>query len=325
MEAEFPLARLQLAATEVYRALRPTPQLRWPLLSARCGCEVWVKHENHLPTGAFKVRGGIWYLHELAAQAAVTDVVAATRGNHGQSIAFAAARHDMTAHIVVPHGNNPDKNRAMAALGADLIEHGKDFDEALQHAQALAQRHGWTALPSWHPWLVEGVASYGLELFGEVPRLDAVYVPIGLGSGVCGVLAARAALALDTEVIGVVARGADAYARSIERGAAIATAGADTLADGLAVREPSPAALAYMVPRIDRVVRVDDAAIVGAIGALLDDTHNVAEGAGAAPLAALLAEGARYAGKRVALVLSGGNLDRATLTRALNNDGENHA
>ncbi|MCP5198703.1 MAG: threonine dehydratase [Gammaproteobacteria bacterium] len=316
--APFELAELERAAQAVHEVLVPTPQLAWPLLAARLGCEAWVKHENHLPTGAFKVRGGLWFLACLqAAQPDCRGVVAATRGNHGQSIAFAAARLGLRAVIVVPHGNNPDKNRAMRALGAELVEAGEDFDAALAVAAQRAADEGLYALPSWHPVLVQGVASYALELFRGMPPPDVVYVPIGLGSGACGVIAARDALGLDCEVVGVVSVHADAYAQSFEQGQRVATTSADTLADGLAVRTPSVPALAYLQQGLARVVRVDDEAVLAAVRALLEDTHNLAEGAGAAPLAAALAERERNAGRRVALVLSGANLDRATLARAL--------
>ena len=306
------------AAQQIYTQLSPTPQIAWPLLAERCGCEVWVKHENHLPTGAFKVRGGLWFMHELmAATSGVRGVVAATRGNHGQSIAFAAGKHGLPAVIVVPHGNNPDKNRALRALGAELVEHGEDFNAALDHAQTLAQARDLVALPSFHAVLVQGVGTYSYEFLRAVPALDTVYVPLGLGSGIAGMLAARNALGLETEIVGVVAARADAYAQSFERGVAVSTVSADTLADGLAVRVPSPSALAYLRSGVARIVRVSDAEILSAIAMLFADTHNLAEGAGAAPLAALLQERARMQGRRVGLVVSGGNLDRATLLRAL--------
>ena len=306
------------AAQEIYTELLPTPQLAWPLLAERCGCEVWVKHENHLPTGAFKVRGGLWFMQQLSeARPAVRGVVAATRGNHGQSIGYAARRHDLSAVIVVPYGNNLDKNRAMAALGVELIEHGEDFNAALDYATLLAAERGLCPIPSFHPWLVQGVGTYAYELLRAVPDLDAVYVPIGLGSGIAGMLAARNALGLRTEIIGVVSAHADAYAQSFERGEVVSTASADTLADGLAVRVPSPAALRYLRSGVARVVRVSDDDVLAAIAALYADTHNLVEGAGAAPLAALINERERMRGRRVAVVVSGGNLDRVTLQRAL--------
>ena len=306
------------AAQEIYTELLPTPQLAWPLLAQRCGCEVWVKHENHLPTGAFKVRGGLWFMQQLSeARPTVRGVVAATRGNHGQSIGYAARLHDLSAAIVVPRGNNVDKNRAMAALGVELVEHGEDFNAALDYATLLAAERGLYQVPSFHPLLVQGVGTYGYELLRAVPALDAVYVPIGLGSGIAGVLAARNALGLRTEIIGVVSAHADAYAQSFESGEVVSTERADTLADGLAVRVPSVEALRYLRTGVARVVRVNDDEVLQAIAALFSDTHNLVEGAGAAPLAALMKERDRMRGRRVAVVVSGGNIDRATLVRAL--------
>ncbi len=314
----FTAADFATAAQEIYTALLPTPQLAWPLLAERCGCEVWVKHENHLPTGAFKVRGGLWFMRQLReAQPELRGVVAATRGNHGQSIAFAAQRHDLAAVVVVPHGNNPDKNRAMRALGAELIEHGEDFNAALDHAAVLASERGFYAMPSFHPLLVQGVGTYAYELLRALPQLDTVYVPIGLGSGIAGMLAARNALGLATEVVGVVSAHADAYAQSFERGEVVSTGSADTLADGLAVRVPSAQALDYLRSGVARVVRVSDDEVLAAMAELFAATHNLAEGAGAAPLAALIKERDVMRGRRVAVVLSGGNVDSATLRRAL--------
>ncbi len=312
------LQELEAAAGLVYAHMQGSPQLHWPLLSERCGCRVWVKHENHNPTGAFKVRGGLVYLHGLRERDPdVRGVVAATRGNHGQSVAYAAARTGLEAVVVVPRGNSPDKNRAMRALGAELVEYGADFDEAVPHAQSLARERGLHPMPSFHRDLVTGVATYGLELLRARPGLDRVYVPIGLGSGVCGVIAARNALGLDTEIVGVVSSAADAYARSLAAGEVVTTDSADTIADGMAVRVPSPEALAIMQGQVSRVVAVDDNAVRDAMGHYFADTHNVAEGAGAAPLAALLVERDINAGAEVALVLSGGNVDRALFAAAL--------
>ncbi len=314
----FTRADFTRAAELVHSVLAPTPQIAWPLLAERCGCEVWVKHENHLPTGAFKVRGGLWYMHELCASLpAPRGVVCATRGNHGQSVAFAAARQGLEAVVVVPQGNNPDKNRAMRAYGAELVEYGVDFNAALEHAMRLAVERGLHAMPSFSPLLVQGVGTYALELFTALPDLAAVYVPIGLGSGLAGVQAVRDALGLDTELIGVVASGADAYARSFEARQPVATAGIDTIADGLAVRVPHADALRYLLAGVDRIVRVDDRAIATALAAYYSDTHTLAEGAGAAPLAALLGERERMRGRQVAVILTGGNIDAATFTSAL--------
>lgn len=314
------LERRDLEAAEaiVREVIAPTPCYAWPLLSARFGCEVWLKHENTAPTGAFKVRGGLVHMARVkAAHPKATGVVAATRGNHGQSIAFAAGRHGLTATVVAPHGNSPDKNRAMRALGATLVEHGHDFQAALEHARDLAHERGLIMVPSFHPDLVAGVASYALELFRTADALDAVYVPIGLGSGICGVIAARDALGLKTEVIGVVSTEAPAYALSFDAGRPVSTNSANTLADGVACRVPVPEALDVIRAGASRIVRVSDDAILDAIGVLFDDAHTLAEGAGAAPLAALAQERARMAGKRVGIIISGGNLDRSLLRRAL--------
>jgi threonine dehydratase len=296
----------------------PTPQYAWPQLAVRAGCEVWLKHENHTPLGAFKVRGGLVHAGRLkAAQPGLETVIAATRGNHGQSVAFAAGRCGLKAVVVVPHGNSPGKNAAMRALGAKLIEHGHDFQAALDHAAALAAQPRTAFFRSFHPDLVEGVASYALELFRGAPPLEAVYVPIGLGSGICGVIAARDALGLKTEVIGVVAEQAPCYARSFAARRPIATDRADTLADGMACRVPVPEALDMIWRGVARIVTVGEADLLRAIAWLFADTHNLAEGAGAAPLAALLTERERMRGRRVGLILSGGNLDADLLRQAL--------
>jgi threonine dehydratase len=303
----------------------PTPQYAWPLLGARLGAEVWVKHENHTPLGAFKVRGGIVYMAGLkAAQPTLEGVIAATRGNHGQSIAFAARRAGLTATIVVPHGNSVEKNAAMRALGAALIEHGSDFQAALDHARELSKSRGLFFVESFAPDLVRGVASYALELFRGASPLDAVYVPIGLGSGICGVIAARNALGLKTEVVGVCAERAAAYALSFAARKPVSTNSADTLADGMACRVPNESALPPICAGAARVITVSEDEIRAAMRHYFTDTHNVAEGAGAAPLAAALKERARNLGKRVALVLSGGNVDRATFAAILA-EAENRA
>jgi threonine dehydratase len=317
------LAELDSAASLVYEHMQPSPQLRWPLLSERCGCEVWVKHENHNPTGAFKVRGGLVYLTRLRQrQPGVTGVVTATRGNHGQSIALAAGVVGLAAVIVVPEGNNPEKNAAMRALGAELVVHGRDFDEAVTRAAEIAEERGLHRLPSFHEDLVQGVASYGLEFLRAVPQLDRVYVPIGLGSGICGMICARNALGLSTRIVGVVSSAADCYARSLAAGEPVSTGSADTIADGMAVRNPDATALAVMTGAVDHVVKVEDDAVLAAVAHLFSDTHNVAEGAGAAPLAALLQERDDCSGQSVGMVLSGGNIDRKLLTEALACAGE---
>jgi threonine dehydratase len=309
---------LQRVEAVVYRHLTPTPQICWPLLSRRCGCEVWVKHENHTPIGAFKVRGGLYYVETLGQERPdVSGVITATRGNHGQSIAFAAQRYGLRATVVVPHGNNPEKNAAMQAYGAELLEHGHDFQAAYEHSQKLAQQQRLHWLPSFHPWLIEGVSTYAFELLRSVPDVHTVYVPVGQGSGICGVIKARDALGLRTKIVGVVADNAAAYALSFAKRAPVSTDSADTIADGVACRVPNETALAIIFKGVERIVSVSEQAILEAMGFYLSDTHNLAEGAGAAPLAALLQERASMAGNRVALVLSGGNVDRALLRRVL--------
>ncbi len=292
--------------------LLPTPQLAWPLLAERYGAaEVWVKHENHLPTGAFKVRGGLHYLEHLRREEpGFSGVITATRGNHGQSIAFAARRLGLRAVIVVPQGNSREKNRAMRALGAELVEAGHDFQAAREHSVQLAEREGLHLIPSFHPLLVRGVATYGLEWLRAVPGLHTVYVPIGMGSGICGVIAARDALGSATRVVGVVAERAPAYALSFEEGHPVATERADTFADGIATRSPDPEALAIIRRGAERVVQVGEEGIREAMRACFSDIHQVAEGAAAAPLAALALERDRLRGRKVGVVLSGGNIDR---------------
>lgn len=305
------LAELDAAATFVHRFLAPTPQLQWPLLAQATSCDVWVKHENHLPTGAFKVRGGLVYLEWLRQQGpAVAGVITATRGNHGQSIGYAAGKVGIAATIVVPHENSREKNAAMRALGVELIEEGHDFQAAAEHAARLAKERGLHMVRSFHPQLVRGVATYGLELFRAVSEVDTIYVPIGMGSGVCGVIAARNALNLATRVVGVVATGAPAYALSFRKRELVATKSAETFADGVACRTPDPEALAVMFHGLERVVMVPDPEIREAMRLYFTATHNVAEGAGAIALAALLRERESMKGKRVAVVLSGGNVDR---------------
>ncbi len=305
------LAALEDAVELVHAVIQPTAQICWPLLSERCDAEVWVKHENHTPIGAFKVRGGLVYTDHLTkSEPGVTGVIAATRGNHGQSVAFAAWRMGLEAVIVVPHGNSVEKNAAMRALGAELVEHGHDFQAALEYARGLAEERGLHMFPSFHPLLVRGVASYALEFFHAVPELDTVYVPIGLGSGISGVIAARDALGLKTKVTGVVSGNAPTYALSFAQGEPVSTNSADTMADGLACRVPVKEAVETINHGAERVVTVSDDEIRAAMRHYFTDTHNVAEGAGAAPLAALLKERDKIAGRRVGLVLSGGNVDR---------------
>ena len=312
------LATLEAAAELVHRVVPPTPQYCWPLLSRRVGAELWVKHENHTPIGAFKLRGGLVYLDDLKRRRPeIRGVLTATRGNHGQSVANAAARLALAATIVVPHGNSVEKNRAMAAFGARLVEHGHDFQAAYEYALDLAERDGLHIVRTFDPLLVRGVASYGLELFQAVPELDIVYVPIGQGSGISGVIAAREALGRTAEIVGVAAAAAPAYALSFAAGRPVATNSADTIADGLAVRVPDAAALDVICRHAARILTVSEAEIRRAMRILYTDTHNLAEGAGAAAFAAALQERARLKGKRVAVIQSGGNIDRTLFAQIL--------
>jgi threonine dehydratase len=310
-------AELDAAAQLVHAVLAPTPQLSWPLLNERAGCEVWVKHENHTPTGAFKIRGGLVMLDALKrANPKLPGVISATRGNHGQSIAYAGRRHGVRTVIVVPRGNSRDKNAAMKAWGAELIEHGRDFDEAKEHSAQLAAREGLHSIGPYHPELVAGVGSYAFELFGAVQDLDTVYVPIGCGSGISGLIAWRDALGLKTKIVGVVSEHADCYALSLESNSLIETPSALTFADGMAVRVPVPAAFEVIRAGAERIVRVSDDEVKAAVRHYYSDTHNLVEGAGAAPLAALLKE-KREKGKRYAVIASGGNIDRDAYVAAL--------
>lgn len=314
----FDLPALREAAAFVHQHVPATPQRVWPLLAEQVGCEVWVKHENHAPTGAFKVRGGLVYVRSLLANGEQPrGLVTATRGNHGQSMALAARQAGLPLIIVVPEGNSREKNAAMRALGAELVEHGVDFDIAREEAARLADERGYLMVPSFHPELVRGVATYALELFEAVAELDCVYVPIGMGSGICGLIQARNLLGLRTEIVGVVSTQADAYAQSIEQGRIVTTASADTFADGMACRVPHPDAFALVREHAARIVRVSDDEIASAMRLYHETTHNTAEGAGAAALAALMQERVRQAGKRVAVVLSGANVDRERYARVL--------
>ena len=311
------LADIEAAARNVYAAMPPTPQYAWPLLAQRAACEVWVKHENHTPTGAFKVRGGLHMLAQLTANdAAFPGVISATRGNHGQSLAYAARRHGVRCKIVVPQGNSRDKNAAMRAFGADLIVHGRDFDESREHAAALASAEGLRFVGAFGPEIVAGVATYGLEFFRAVPDLHTVFVPVGSGSGICGLIGARDALGLATRIVGVVSTNANAYAQSFRRRALVETASALTLADGMAVRVPVQAALDIIFRGAHDVVEVTDPEVEAAMRAYYDDTHQLAEGAGAAPLAALLKTPDRH-GRKMGIILTGGNVDRDAYARVL--------
>jgi threonine dehydratase len=308
------LEELESAAQLVYRHMAPTPQYRWPLLCEAAGTEVWLKHENHTPVGAFKIRGGLVYFSQLEN---VKGVVAATRGNHGQSVALCARQYGMTATIVVPHGNSVEKNAAMRALGAMLIEHGEDFQAAKEFAQSLAREEKLHMVPSFHRLLVNGVASASLELFRAVPDIETLYVPIGLGSGICATVAARNALGSSAEIVGVVSAHARAYAASFAARRAVDAEVTTRLGDGLACRTPEPEALEVIWKHVDRIVEVTDDEIARAIAILFQCTHNCAEGAGAAAFAAILKERGRLAGRKVAAVLSGGNIDRQVFSKVL--------
>ncbi len=306
----FDAEELAEAARLVHARMPPTPQHAWPLLAERCGTEVWVKHENHTPTGAFKIRGGITFIDWLRRNHPdVPGVITATRGNHGQSIARAARAAGLRAVVLVPRGNSVEKNAAMRAFGAELIEHGEDFDTAREEAARRAAAEGLFFVPPFHRELVRGVATYGWELFRAVPDLDTVYVPIGGGSGICGVIAARDALRARAEVVGVVSDAAPTAQLSVAAGRPVATDSARTFADGMAVRVPVAEALEIYGRGAARIVAVSDAEVAAAIRAYYSDTHNLAEGAGAAPLAALLQEGAHMQGRKVAVILCGGNID----------------
>ena len=305
----------------VRSAFAATPQQTWPLLDRRVGASVWVKHENHTPVGAFKLRGGLTYFDALRRrEPGLRGVISATRGNHGQSVAFAARRYGLAATIVVPHGNSVEKNAAMRALGAELIEHGDDFQAAREHAAKLAAEHSLHYVPSYHEDLVRGVASYWIEYFGAIPaeqRPDVVFVPIGLGSGICACAAARAHLGVSTRIIGVVSSHATAYQQSFRAGHAIESPVTTQLADGVACRVPDPQALAVIRREVDDVIAVSDLEVAAAMRLLFATTHNVAEGAGAVGLAGLWQQRERWTGRSVGTVLTGGNVDSDVFARVL--------
>jgi threonine dehydratase len=306
----FDLKQLERAQAIVGAAMPPTPAHAWPLLSERLGATAIVKHENHTPTGAFKVRGGLVYVERLKRERRDTaGLISATTGNHGQSIAFAASRYGVPVTIYVPHGNSSEKNRAMQAFGARLVEHGTDFQSAREEAGRRARLDGLEFVPSFHPDLVMGVATYALELLRKAPDLDVLYVPIGQGSGICGCILARDLLGLKTEIVGVQSTEAPSYALSFAAGTVVTTNSSNTLADGMATRSPDADAVAIICKGASRMVQVTDDEIRVAIRALWTDTHNLAEGAGAAPLAAALQDKPKIRGKRVGLVLTGGNID----------------
>jgi threonine dehydratase len=306
----FDLGQLERAHQVVGAAMPPTPAHAWALLAQRLGADVVVKHENHTPIGAFKVRGGLVYVERLQRERPQTSgIISATRGNHGQSLAFAARRFGVPVTIYVPHGNSVEKNQAMRALGAHLVEHGEDFQAAREECERHAEREGLELVPSFHMDLVMGVATYALELLRAAPDLDVLYVPIGQGSGICGCILARDLLGLKTEIVGVQSMEAPSYALSFAAGTVVKTNSSNTLADGMATRVPDPEALAIIRKGASHIVQVTDDEIGDAVRAYWTDTHNLAEGAGAAALAAALQEKAKLRGRRVGLILSGGNID----------------
>jgi len=314
------LDELESAAALIYKSMPPTPQYRWPLLEARAGTTLWVKHENHTPVGGFKIRGGLVYVDELCrAGPKPSGLISATRGNHGQSIGFAARKYGIPAAVVVPVGNSIEKNTAMRSLGVELIEKGRDFQDASETADELAIARGWHRFPNFHPLLVRGVGTYALELFRAVPDLDTVYVPVGLGSGICGVIAARDALGLRTKVVAVVSDAAPSFALSYEQGRISSHEVTTRVADGIACRTPLEPAFTIARNGAERVVLVSDNAVEAAMRALFEDTHNAAEGAGAAALAALLQEKEAMRGLNVAVVVSGGNVDSSQFATILQN------
>jgi len=316
------LDEVRAAAEIIYRLMPPTPQYRWPLLCERLGTDVWVKHENHTPIGAFKARTAIVYAEKLLQREPATrGLIAATRGNHGQSVALAAQRKNLPCIIVVPRGNSVEKNAAMRAQGAQLIEQGEDFQSALEHAVKLSAELGYHLVPPYHRDIVLGIATYWLELFTALPQLDVVYVPVGMGSGICSASAVRNALGLRTKLIGVVSDLAPMYALSFDAKKIVESPALTALADGLACRKGNEEALHVMLQNVEHIVRVTDDEVAGAMLALFTDTHNVIEGAGAASLAAALKETPALKGKRVALIATGGNVDHDVFARVLAGSG----
>jgi threonine dehydratase len=312
------LEEFRTAQDLVYSVMQPTPQIVWPLLCERMGTEVWVKHENHTPVGAFKARTAVVYAAELFHKTSgITGLVTATRGNHGQSVALAARRFNVPAHVVVPGGNSSEKNAAMRAQGADLIEFGDDYQASKEHAKQLAEERGWHFVPSYHRDVVKGVGTYWVEFFSSVADVDVVYVPIGQGSGICSCVAVRNGMNLKTKIVGVVAEGAPAYKLSFEAGRKIEAPVTTLLADGMACRTPDDESLSVVLQNVDHIVQVSEEEIRQAMRILFIDTHNVAEGAGAASLAGALKEKAALQKKRVGLVITGGNVDHDVFARVL--------
>lgn len=317
----FNLTELREAADFVHHYVAPTPTIQWPLLDRATGLSLYVKHENHTRLGAFKIRGGLTFCRYVGKSVDVNSgIISATRGNHGQSLAHAASRFGMSATIVVPHGNSVEKNAAMQAWGAEVIEHGDDFQEAAEYAQQLATKEGLMMVPPFHRELVRGVASYGLELFDDIDGLDRVYVPVGMGSGICSLITARDALGLKTEIVGVVASQADAIRQSFIAGEVIRTPTANTFADGVACRSPDPTAFDIIKRGAADIVAVSEDQIKDAMRLYFSSCHTLAEGAGAVPLAAAIAQRERNIGKKIALILTGANIDRADYARILSGE-----
>ena len=312
------LTQIQDAQAIVYRYMPPTPQYSWPLINQRLDAEIWIKHENHTPVGAFKLRGALVYLERLKhEQPALRGVVAATRGNHGQGVGSAARLHGLKAIIVVPHGNSVEKNRAMQAQGVELLEHGNDFQESLEYARELAVERGFAMVDSFHPCLVEGTSTYALEFFRGTPAMERIYVPIGLGSSICGVSAARNALGLKTEIVGVVAEDSPSYALSFVERKVVDAPSLTRIADGLACRKPDARAMEVIWKNVARIVEVSESEIAEAMRVLYQDTHNLAEGAAAAALAGAMKETDAVRGRKVGVVLTGGNVDAEVFARVL--------
>jgi threonine dehydratase len=312
------LAQIREAQAVVYRHMQPTPQYSWPLVNQRLGIEAWIKHENHTPVGAFKLRGALVYMDWIKqSQPEVKGVVAATRGNHGQGVGMAARLAGLRAVIVVPHGNSREKNRAMLAQGVELIEEGQDFQESLEFARRLAVERDYAMVDSFHERLVMGTATYAIELFEAAPLLDTVYVPIGLGSSICGVSAARNALGLETEIVGVVSSQSPSYSLSFKQRRLVESPSLTAIADGLACRTPNASAMEAIWGSVSRIIEVTDAEIADGMRALYEDTHNLAEGAGAAAFAAAMKEKHLLAGKQIGIILTGGNIDRQAYAEVL--------
>lgn len=312
------LTSIREAQKTLYRYMPPTPQYSWPLINQRLRAEVWMKHENHTPVGAFKVRGALIYMDWLRKEVSgLKGVAAATRGNHGQGVAMAARLNGISCVIVVPHGNSVEKNRAMKAQGAELVEHGEDFQESLEFARGLAQERGFTMVDSFHECLVLGTASYALEFFEAAPAMERIYVPIGLGSSICGVSAARNALGLKTEIVGVVASESPSYALSFAQRKVMEAPARTAIADGLACRKPNAAAMEVIWENVARIVEVSDEAIEDAMRAIYQDTHNLAEGAAAAALAGAIEEEKANRNQRIGVILTGGNVDANVFARVL--------